>query len=296
MIMDKLAEAVAARGPVCVGLDTSPEYLPPSFRAGFEDPAEAVFQFNRRIVDATVQVCACYKLQIAYYEALGLSGMRAYAQTLQYVRARDRLAIADVKRGDIAATAGMYAAAHFSGDFEADFVTLSPYMGMDSIEPWLPWVREHDKGLFVLIRTSNPGATDIQYLEGQSGERVYTQVARRVADLGLPFVGEQGFSGVGGVVGCTHAEEARDLRALLSHTFFLVPGYGAQGGTARDTVPYFENGNGAVVNASRSILLAWRSDAGHDEEWRAAHFEECAAAEAQRMRDDIREALSREDA
>jgi len=295
MIMDKLAEAVAARGPVCVGLDTSPEYLPPSFRAGFEDPAEAVFQFNRRIVDATVQVCACYKLQIAYYEALGLSGMRAYAQTLQYVRARDRLAIADVKRGDIAATAGMYAAAHFSGDFEADFVTLSPYMGMDSIEPWLPWVRKHDKGLFVLIRTSNPGATDIQYLEGQSGERVYTQVARRVADLGLPFVGEQGFSGVGGVVGCTHAEEARDLRALLSHTFFLVPGYGAQGGTARDTVPYFENGNGAVVNASRSILLAWRSDARHDEEWRAAHFEECAAAEAQRMRDDIREALSRED-
>jgi len=186
MIMDKLAEAVAARGPVCVGLDTAPEYLPPRFRAGFEDPAEAVFQFNRRIIDATAHACACYKLQIAYYEALGLSGMRAYSRTLQYVHATGRLAIADVKRGDIAATAAMYAAAHFSGDFEADFVTLSPYMGMDSIEPWLPWVREHEKGLFVLIRTSNPGAVDIQYLEEQSGERVYTQVARRVAALGQP--------------------------------------------------------------------------------------------------------------
>jgi orotidine-5'-phosphate decarboxylase len=294
MMMDKLAEAVAARGPVCVGLDTAPDYLPPRFRAGFDDPAEAVFQFNRRIIDATADACACYKLQIAYYEALGLSGMRAYSRTLQYIRTKERLAIADVKRGDIATTAAMYAAAHFSGDFEADFVTLSPYMGMDSIEPWLPWVREHEKGLFVLIRTSNPGAVDIQYLEEQSGEHIYTQVARRVATLGQPLVGEHGFSGVGGVVGCTHAEEARDLRALLSTTFFLVPGYGAQGGTAQDTVPYFIRGNGAVVNASRSILLAWRNDTGHDEDWRTAHFEECAAAETHRMRDDILGALAGE--
>ena len=294
MMMDKLAEAVAARGPVCVGLDTAPDYLPPRFRAGFDDPAEAVFQFNRRIIDATADACACYKLQIAYYEALGLSGMRAYSRTLQYIRTKERLAIADVKRGDIATTAAMYAAAHFSGDFEADFVTLSPYMGMDSIEPWLPWVREHEKGLFVLIRTSNPGAVDIQYLEEQSGEHIYTQVARRVATLGQPLVGEHGFSGVGGVVGCTHAEEARDLRALLSTTFFLVPGYGAQGGTAQDTVPYFIRGNGAFVNASRSILLAWRNDTGHDEDWRTAHFEECAAAETHRMRDDILGALAGE--
>jgi len=184
MIVDKLFDAVAMRGPVCVGLDTAIEYLPPAFRAGFAGPGEALFQFNRRIVDATTASCACFKLQIAYYEALGLEGLRAYARTLRYIRAKGCIAVADIKRGDIAATAQMYAKAHFEGEFEADYVTLSPYMGMDSIEPWLPWVQDHDKGLFVLIRTSNPGAVDIQYLEQKSGARVYTRSAGVSPSLG----------------------------------------------------------------------------------------------------------------
>jgi len=287
MIVDKLFDAVATRGPVCVGLDTSLDYLPSEFRAGFDDPGEALFQFNRRIVDATMPSCACFKLQIAYYEALGLEGLRAYARTLQYIRGKGCIAVADIKRGDIAATAQMYAKAHFEGEFEADYVTLSPYMGMDSIEPWLPWVQDHDKGVFVLIRTSNPGAVDIQYLEQKSGARVYTEVGRRVAELGTHTIGTCGYSSVGGVVGCTHVEEAQVLRQQLSTVFFLVPGYGAQGGTAADVALYLTNGNGGIVNSSRGILLAWKKQEGG-----AAHFDDCAGAEAKRMRDDIHAAVN----
>lgn len=282
MIADKLFDAVAARGPVCVGLDTSLEYLPPAFRSGFDASDEALFQFNRRIVDATENVCACFKLQIAYYEALGLKGLRAYARTLRYIRDKGRIVVADVKRGDIAATAEMYAKAHFEGEFEADYVTLSPYMGMDSIEPYLPYLVHHEKGVFVLIRTSNPGATDIQYLEQKSGQRVYAEVGRQVAELGRQCVGSSGYSSVGGVVGCTHVEEARQLRRDLSSVFFLVPGYGAQGGTAADVALCLADGNGGVVNSSRRILLAWKNRQDGD-----AHFDAYARAEAERMRDDI---------
>ena len=239
-------------------------------------------------MDATIPSCACFKLQIAYYEALGLEGLRAYARTLQYVRGKGCIAVADIKRGDIAATAQMYAKAHFEGEFEADYVTLSPYMGMDSIEPWLPWVQNHDNGLFVLIRTSNPGAVDIQYLEQKSGARVYTEVGRRVAELGAHAIGTCGYSSVGGVVGCTHVEEAQVLRQQLSTVFFLVPGYGAQGGTAADVALYLKNGNGGIVNSSRGILLAWKKQEGG-----AAHFDDCAGAEAERMRDDIRAAVAK---
>jgi orotidine-5'-phosphate decarboxylase len=286
MIVDKLFDAVATRGPVCVGLDTSLDYLPPAFRSGFDMPGEALFQFNRRIVDATAGACACFKLQIAYYEALGLEGLCTYAKTLQYIRGKGCIAIADVKRGDIAATAQMYARAHFEGEFEADYMTLSPYMGMDSIEPYMPYLLHHEKGVFVLIRTSNPGATDIQYLEQKSGARVYTEVGRRVAELGQQCIGSSGYSSVGGVVGCTHVEEAQALRHDLSSVFFLVPGYGAQGGTATDVAMYLKGGNGGVVNSSRGILLAWKNKQDG-----AVHFDAYARAEAERMRDDIAAAV-----
>jgi orotidine-5'-phosphate decarboxylase len=286
MIVDKLFDAVAARGSVCVGLDTSLEYLPPEFRSGFDMPGEALFQFNRRIVDATAGSCACFKLQIAYYEALGLEGLRTYAKTLQYIRGKGCIAIADVKRGDIAATAQMYARAHFEGEFEADYMTLSPYMGMDSIDPYIPYLLHHEKGVFVLIRTSNPGATDIQYLEQKSGARVYTEVGRRVAELGQQCIGSSGYSSVGGVVGCTHVEEAQALRRDLGSVFFLVPGYGAQGGTAADVAMYLKGGNGGVVNSSRGILLAWKNKQDG-----AAHFDAYARAEAERMKGDIAAAV-----
>jgi len=286
MIADRLFDAVAARGPVCVGLDTAPETLPTEFLTSFDTPAEAVFAFNRRIIDATADVCACFKVQIAYYEALGTPGLRTYAATLRYARAKGLPVIADVKRGDIAATAAMYARAHFEGEFEADYVTLSPYMGLDSIEPYLPYVQSHEKGLFILVRTSNPGAADIQYLEQKNGDRVYETVGRRVAELGRPFLGTCGYSSVGGVTGCTHTEEAQKLRGELQTVFFLIPGYGAQGGTARDVALYLHDGNGGIVNSSRGILQAWKRN-----ENGGAAFDRCARAAAEEMRDDIRAAL-----
>ena len=144
MIIDKLFEKVAQNGHVCVGLDTDYGYLPPEFAQRYPDIEEGIFQFNKAIVEATLDVAACYKVQIAYYESYGMAGLRAYQRTLALLREKNAVAIADIKRGDIAKTAEMYAKAHFTGDFEADFVTLSPYMGMDSLTPYLPYVQNHN--------------------------------------------------------------------------------------------------------------------------------------------------------
>ena len=146
MSTDKLFERVNERGVVCLGLDTAIEYIPNHILEG-KSISEALFEFNKQIIDATLDVVACYKVQIAYYEALGMEGMIAYKNTLQYLREKDAIIIADIKRGDIASTASQYAKAHFTGDFEADFITLSPYMGMDSIEPYLPYMKENNKGV-----------------------------------------------------------------------------------------------------------------------------------------------------
>ena len=294
MIIDKLFQQIHTKGHVCVGLDTDYEYLPPHFTKAFSHISDALFSFNKQIIDATLDVSACYKVQIAYYEAFGMQGLEAYRKTLSYLRERKAIIIADVKRGDIAKTAEMYAKAHFSGDFEADFMTLNPYMGMDTISPFLPFIKENEKGVFVLIRTSNEGAKDIQYLSvdeqlGQSPSRtsevnkhVYNIVGEKLNALGKDYLGKCGFSSIGGVMGCTHADEARDVRQQLDSTFFLIPGYGAQGGKAEDIALYLRNGNGGVVNASRSILLAYKKVENGEE-----RFSECARNEAIRMREEI---------
>lgn len=286
MAADKLFDRVEKNGVVCVGLDTSLSYIPEEFKKQFTDEGDMLFNFNRKIIDATLDVASCFKVQIAYYEALGLKGMKAYKDTLDYLREKDAVTIADIKRGDIAATASMYAKAHFEGDFESDFITLNPYMGMDSIEPYLPYVEKNEKGLFVLVRTSNPGAEDIEYIKTQGDRRVYDVVGEKVHDMGKKFLGESGYSSIGGVVGCTHVEEAIEMRKTLDSMFFLIPGYGAQGGTAEDVAMYLNNGNGGVVNSSRKILLAYKDM--ND----AKNFDECSRKEAIAMRDAIRNAVA----
>ncbi|PKP20158.1 MAG: orotidine-5'-phosphate decarboxylase [Bacteroidetes bacterium HGW-Bacteroidetes-20] len=285
MIIDKLFQNVADKGHVCVGLDTDLEYLPVEFAAKYSHISDALFHYNREIIDATIDVSACFKVQIAYYEAYGLQGLEAYQRTLAYLRSKDAIIIADVKRGDIAKTAEMYAKAHFSGDFEADFMTLNPYMGLDTISPFLPFVKNSQKGLFVLIRTSNEGAKDIEYLPTENGKRVYNVVGEKINELGKEFIGKSGFSSIGGVMGCTHRDEAKAVRGDLDSTFFLIPGYGAQGGKAEDIALYLKQGNGGVVNASRSILLAYKKV-----ENGATNFAEYSRLESIRMRDDIRNA------
>jgi orotidine-5'-phosphate decarboxylase len=288
--IDKLYEAVKAKGHVCVGLDTAADYVPRSERGKFNTDAEAVFAFNRALIDATKDTAACYKVQIAYYEAMGLEGLAVYAKTLAFIRESGGLVIADIKRGDIADTASRYARAHFEGDFEADFVTLSPYMGMDSIEPWLQYAENKGKGAFVLMRTSNKGMKDFEYLELKDGRRLYDAVGGRLQKLAEERMGRYGYGAFGAVAGCTERGEAEAVRAKYGGLFFLIPGYGAQGGAAGDAALLLHNGNGGVVNASRSILTAWTKTAASIESAGMAFAAEAARAETIRMRDAIRAA------
>jgi orotidine-5'-phosphate decarboxylase len=281
-LIDRLYHRVQTHGHVCLGLDTDYDYLPRDFAKGFSSPAEAVFGFNCRIIDQTADVVACYKVQIAYYEAMGLAGLEAYSKTLAYLRGKGAVVIADVKRGDIAKTAELYAQAHFSGDFECDFMTLNPFMGMDTLAPYLPYFKEHDKGAFVLIATSNPGASDIEGILAADGESVSEKAGAMMKKLADGLTGECGYSAIGAVVGCTNREQTVRIRERLGNIFFLIPGYGAQGGKAEDIAAYLKDGNGGVVNSSRGVLLAYKKP-----EFEGMAFPEAARAECVRMREDI---------
>lgn len=284
--MDRLYEAVAAKGPVCVGLDTDFSYLPEGYADSTKTAGENLVRFNREIIDATREVAGCYKVQIAYYEALGMDGMMAYRDTLAYLRENKLLTIADIKRGDIAKTAEMYAKAHFEGDFEADFITLAPYMGLDSLSPYLPYMEKSGKGAFVLCRTSNGGAKDFEYEKLSDGRHVYDLVGDKVAELGKGYMGEHGYSSIGLVIGGTHIEEAKEIRAKYQNSFFLIPGYGAQGGKAEDIAQYLQKGNGGAVNSSRGILLAYKKQEG-------VRFDEAAYRECVDMKGAIADACAK---
>lgn len=284
--MDRLYEAVAAKGPVCVGLDTDFSYLPEGYADSTKTAGENLVRFNREIIDATREAAGCYKVQIAYYEALGMDGMMAYRDTLAYLRENKLLTIADIKRGDIAKTAEMYAKAHFEGDFEADFITLAPYMGLDSLSPYLPYMEKSGKGAFVLCRTSNGGAKDFEYEKLSDGRHVYNLVGDKVTELGKAYMGEHGYSSIGLVIGGTHIEEAKEIRAKYQNSFFLIPGYGAQGGKAEDIAQYLQKGNGGAVNSSRGILLAYKKQEG-------VRFDEAAYRECVDMKGAIADACAK---
>ncbi len=270
--MERLRAACVEKGPLCVGLDTDPSYLPPEVLRMHDSPAEAVLAYNRALIEATSAHAACFKVQIAYYEAMGRAGLAAYAETLAAVRAAGVPVIADVKRGDIADTAKAYARAHFTGDFEADIVTLNPYMGFDTLEPFLEYVESAGKGAFVLLRTSNPGMKDIEWLEladgnqrggkpGDAPSRVLDRVGDGIVSLMERFgpAGDDSCAPFGVVVGCTEETDARAIRDRYPGLFFLIPGYGAQGGAARIAATLLDRAGG-TVNSSRAILTAWKKD------------------------------------
>ncbi|MDR0502404.1 MAG: orotidine-5'-phosphate decarboxylase [Treponema sp.] len=265
--VDLLYDAVKAKGHVCIGLDTCAGYVPERERRKAQNDAQAVLAFNKAVIDATYDAAACYKVQIAYYEEMGLAGLGTYSETLKYIRSKGSLVIADIKRGDIADTALRYANAHFSGDFEADFVTLSPYMGMDSIEPWLSKAVSCGKGAFVLVRTSNPGRKDFQLLKtSPQSAYLYEAVGEKLSELAKQNKGKCGYGIFGAVTGCAERDEALRIRQQYPELFFLIPGYGAQGGGAKDAVSLLRNGNGGVVNASRSIITAWQNAQNYTEQ------------------------------
>lgn len=258
--MKRLQSACAENGPLCIGLDTDPSYIPRNLLNAYENPAEAVLAYNQALIDATAPFAGCYKVQIAYYEAMGIDGLKAYSETLKTIRAANIPVIADIKRGDIADTAKAYARAHFSGDFEADIITINPYMGFDTLEPFLEYVESAGKGAFVLLRTSNPGMKDIEWLQvTDSNDRVLNVVGNALSGLSARFGDNLSCGPFGAVVGCTEEAEARVLRERYPGLFFLIPGYGAQGGAARIAATLLDRAGG-TVNSSRGILLAWKRD------------------------------------
>lgn len=254
-IIDKLYDRIEKLGFVCVGLDTSLDYIPDVIKEG-KSTSDALFAYNKEIIDATKDVCAIYKLQIAYYESYGLEGMLAYKNTLDYLRDNDLLSIGDVKRSDIAASATMYAKAHFEGDFEVDFITLNPYMGMDSIEPYEKYLASGKKGVFVLLRTSNPGANDFEVLD-VNGEELFYTIGDRLKEINDKYLGENGYGPVGLVVGATHSQEVERIRERYKNMFFLIPGFGAQAADSMNVYKLLNDLNAGVVNSSRAILKNW---------------------------------------
>lgn len=281
MIIDRLFNEVQKKGNVCVGLDIHLDYIPKSMKDKYSNISEIIFQFNKKIIDCTHDIVAIYKIQIAYYEAYGIEGLLAYKKTTEYLRQIDALSIGDVKRGDISATAQMYAKAHFEGDFETDFITLNPYMGFDSITPYLPYLESGEKGIFVLLRTSNPGAKDIEYLD-VDGESLYYHIGDKLEDMGENYIGKCGYSAIGAVVGGTHTDEAVEIRNRYKNMYFLIPGYGAQGARGEDVSLYLKDGNGGVVNSSRGIIKEYMKYEDGEEK-----FEEYTRRTVLSMREDI---------
>lgn len=264
--MQILQELAAERGPLCVGLDTDPSYLPESVIKAVGSAEEAVLAYNKEIIRrvASDKSACCCKVQIAYYEAMGLKGMKVYAETLKAVRNSGLIAISDIKRGDIAATADAYARAHFSGDFETDIITINPYMGFDTLRPFTNYAApdKGGKGAFVLLCTSNPGMTDIEHQELKSGGLLLEKVGNEIASINGEYKSnytEQTCGPIGAVVGATQEKDARALRDKYPETFFLIPGYGAQGGAAKIAATLLDR-CGGTVNSSRGILCAWKKD------------------------------------
>lgn len=256
MIIDKLSKRIDERSIVCVGLDTSTDYVPKNMKKG-KKVSEYLFEFNKEIIDNTRDLVACFKVQIAYYEAQGIEGLIAYKNTLKYLKDNDLISIADVKRGDIANTAKEYAKAHFEGDFEADFITVNPFMGYDTLEHYLPYLESKEKGIFVLMRTSNPGSKDIQYKD-YKGQPLYYEIGDNLNKIAKDYLGECNLSSLGFVVGGTQSENANKIRERYPNIIFLIPGYGAQGAKPEDIRVYLDNFKKGIVNSSRGIILNYR--------------------------------------
>ncbi len=269
MFIDQLIEKIIERrNPTVVGLDPQ-EYLIPQciideYYHGEESMGEVLWQFNKVIIEVVADLVPAVKLQIAFYERWGIEGLKAYQKTIQYAKEKGLIVIGDIKRGDIASTAKAYATAHLSGPFACDGVTLNPLMGTDSIEPFVDMCKEHGKGGFILVKTSNPSSKEFQNL--LIGEKpLYLYIAHKVEDWGAELVGGYGYSSIGAVVGATYPQEAKELRQAMPHTFFLVPGFGDQGAKAEDVVSCFdERGLGAIINSSRGIIGAHLKEEGKD--------------------------------
>lgn len=293
MIIDRLInKIIETNAPICVGLDTHLGLIPDSFlgsidRGDLSICAQKIFEYNKILIDKLSAIIPSIKIQNAYYEQYGIAGIETYAKTIEYAHKAGLIVIVDVKRGDIGSTCTAYARAHLDATvFNADFMTVNPYFGTDGMQPFLDECTAKDKGLFVLVKTSNPSSIELQDLVTQDGERVYEKCADLVINWGGD-VGKHGYNSIGAVVGATHKQEGIALRNRMKNTFFLIPGYGAQGARADDITGMFDdNGIGGIVNSSRGIVGAWKSKNTDD-------FAKAAYDATVSMIEDIDKALTR---
>ena len=305
-MIQKLISSIQKTGaPVVVGLDPMLAYIPESVqRQAFAEygetlagAAEAIWQFNKAIVDAVYDLIPAVKPQIAMYEQFGVEGLIAYEKTVRYCQDKDLVVIGDIKRGDIGSTSAAYAAGHIGkvtvgsqtfAPFHEDFITVNPYLGTDGIKPFADVCRQEKKGLFILVKTSNPSSGEFQdrLIDGRP---LYEWVGEKVAAWGADCMGDD-YSYIGAVVGATYPEMGKVLRKIMPKSYILVPGYGAQGGTAKDLAPYFnEDGLGAIVNSSRGIIAAWKQE--KYSRFGAEHFADASRQAVVDMVEDIRTIL-----
>ena len=302
MAFDRLIEnIVKMQNPTVAGLDPKLDFIPASIKEKcfekygktLDGAAAALFEFNKALIDALYDIVPAVKPQAAYYEMYGWQGVKALADTIAYAKSKGMFVITDGKRNDIGTTMEAYATAHLgttevAGEsidaFGADSLTVNGYLGTDGIKPLANVCNEKDKGIFVLVKTSNPSSGELQDMKLEEGLTVYDQMGKMCESWGAELMGNHGYSAVGAVVGATYPEQLKEMREKLPHTFFLVPGYGAQGGGAEDVKYAFDaNGLGAIINSSRGIMCAWKKQDGMTED----DFATAARNEAIRMRDEL---------
>ena len=307
MIQQLIEKIQKTKAPICVGLDPMLNYIPEhilkksfgEFGETLEGAADAIWNFNKEIVDHTFDLIPSVKPQIAMYEQFGIEGLKVYEKTVRYCQDKGLLVIGDAKRGDIGSTSAAYATAHLGkvkvkvGNsvctaFNTEFLTVNPYLGTDGVKPFVDVCKAEDKGLFVLVKTSNPSSGEFQD-KLVDGRPVYELVADKVVEWGADCM-DGAYSNVGAVVGATYPEMSAVLRKLMPKTYFLVPGYGAQGGTAQDLKPCFnEDGLGAIVNSSRGIIAAYKQE--KYAKFGAEHFAEASRQAVLDMVADINSVL-----
>ncbi|MFR8385936.1 MAG: orotidine-5'-phosphate decarboxylase [Blautia massiliensis (ex Durand et al. 2017)] len=305
MINKLISNIRKTNAPIVVGLDPMLNYIPEhiqkkafaEFGETLEGAAEAIWQYNKGIVDATCDLIPAVKPQIAMYEQFGIPGLIAYKKTVEYCKSKDLVVIGDIKRGDIGSTSAAYAVGHLGqvqvsskkyAGFDEDFATVNPYLGSDGVKPFMDVCKEEKKGIFVLVKTSNPSSGEFQD-RVIDGRPLYELVGEKVAQWGDELMGD-GYSYVGAVVGATYPEMGKVLRKIMPKTFILVPGYGAQGGKGADLVHFFnEDGLGAIVNSSRGIIAAYKQE--KYKEFGAENYADASRAAVKDMIADISGAL-----
>lgn len=297
-----ISNILEKRNPTVVGLDTRLEYLPDfliekycSQIPSLKNAALAIEEFNKRIMDEVYDLIPAVKLQIAYYEMYGVAGLETFQATARYAKEKGLIVISDVKRNDIGSTAEAYSAAYLGKTqvkeaqyeaFPSDFITVNPYLGIDGIKPFLEDCNKYNKGIFVLVKTSNPSSGEFQDLLIDS-KPLYQHVGEKVSEWGKESVGKFGYSRVGAVVGATYPKQLKELRRIMPNTFFLIPGYGAQGGQAEDILQCFDDkGLGAIVNASRSVICAYKREPWNNK-FVPEQFAQASRAEVLRMREEF---------